>query len=290
MGLLITISLLLASMKGHRWQVDVHMYYFAALALIAIYCDWRAILAATATVAVHHLVLNFALPAAIYPGGADFGRVVVHAVILVAEAAGLGWMAIRLSSALLTSQAALERANAATAVAEAATRAVRAAAEQRERVEAMHREQIERNALEQRKAVDLLADALQRLSNRDLTYRLGARCPSICRHRRQFQLALVQVGDAIQSATVQSSDIARHTNEISSSIDEMSKRTEQQAASLEQTAAALEQITVTGRKTAESATHSPVPWCRTPARMPSAPARCSVRPWRPWADRAKPTR
>src|SRR5579872_3131609 len=68
-----TISLLLASMRGHPWQADIHMYYFAALALIAIYCDPLAIAAAAATVAVHHLFLNYVLPSAIYPGESDFG-------------------------------------------------------------------------------------------------------------------------------------------------------------------------------------------------------------------------
>ncbi|MBH9787809.1 chemotaxis protein, partial [Clostridioides difficile] len=50
------------------------------------FCDYRPILMGTLAVAPHHLVLNFALPAAIYPGGADLGRVVLHAVILLIEA------------------------------------------------------------------------------------------------------------------------------------------------------------------------------------------------------------
>ena len=256
-GLMITISLLLASMKGHRWQVDVHMYYFAALAIVAAYCDWRAILAATATVAVHHLALNFALPAAIYPGGADFGRVVLHAVILVCEAAGLTWMAVRLSTAMHTSQAALEQANAATAKAEAAAEAARQAADERARSEAQRREENERNALEQRKVVDLVADALGRLANRDLSHRLGRDMPEAYSGIvENFNTALAQVGDVIRAVSTQSDDIARHSNEISTSIDEMAKRTEQQTASLEKTAAALDQITATGRKTADNATHA----------------------------------
>src|SRR5260370_34237033 len=68
-GYMMTISLLLAGMRGSSWQIDVHMYYFAALALITVYCDWRAIVAATATVAVHHLGLNFLLPRATYTSG-----------------------------------------------------------------------------------------------------------------------------------------------------------------------------------------------------------------------------
>ena len=44
--------------------------------------------------------LNFILPAAIYPGGADFGRVVLHAVILLIEAGVLIWLAFKLSRAV----------------------------------------------------------------------------------------------------------------------------------------------------------------------------------------------
>ena len=35
-----------------RWQIDLHMYYFAVFAIIAAYCDWRAILLAAAVTAV----------------------------------------------------------------------------------------------------------------------------------------------------------------------------------------------------------------------------------------------
>ena len=51
-ALMVVISLLLAGMSGKAWQLDIHMYYFAALALVAIYCDPWAIIAAATVVAV----------------------------------------------------------------------------------------------------------------------------------------------------------------------------------------------------------------------------------------------
>ena len=78
----------------------MHMYFFAALACLVAYCDYRPILAGTVAVALHHLVLNFLLPAAIYPGGADLGRVVLHAVILLIEAGVLSWLALTLSQSV----------------------------------------------------------------------------------------------------------------------------------------------------------------------------------------------
>lgn len=51
--------------------VDIHMYYFAALALLAASCDWRVIEAGSTAAAVHPIVLNFALPSLIYPGSSN---------------------------------------------------------------------------------------------------------------------------------------------------------------------------------------------------------------------------
>jgi methyl-accepting chemotaxis protein len=91
------VSLLVYQLSGHPWQTDMHMYFFAALATLAAYCDYRAIIAGAGAVALHHLGLNFLLPAAVYPGGSDFGRVALHAVILVLEAGVLIWLALKLS-------------------------------------------------------------------------------------------------------------------------------------------------------------------------------------------------
>jgi methyl-accepting chemotaxis protein len=91
------VSVFVFQLVGHPWQIDIHMYFFAALAGLVAYCDYRPIVAGTAAVALHHLVLNFIVPAAIYPGGADLGRVVLHAAILVVEAGVLIWLAHKLS-------------------------------------------------------------------------------------------------------------------------------------------------------------------------------------------------
>jgi methyl-accepting chemotaxis protein len=91
------VSVFTFQFAGHPWQVDTHMYFFAALACFVAYCDYRPIIAGTIAVALHHLALNFILPAAVYPGGADLGRVVFHAVILIIEASVLIWLAHKLS-------------------------------------------------------------------------------------------------------------------------------------------------------------------------------------------------
>jgi methyl-accepting chemotaxis protein len=104
------VALVVDQLSGHPWQLDSHMYFFAALAVLAAYCDWRVLLIAAAAAALHHLVLNFLLPAAIYPGGADFGRVCIHALILVLETAVLIWLTHQLATLFTLSSAALAAA------------------------------------------------------------------------------------------------------------------------------------------------------------------------------------
>lgn len=51
------------------WRTDMHMAYFAALALPAGFCAPRPILLGTLTVALHHLALNFAAPILVFSSG-----------------------------------------------------------------------------------------------------------------------------------------------------------------------------------------------------------------------------
>jgi len=97
---------------GHPWQLDLHMYFFATIALLAVLVDPVALLLAAAATAVHHLGLNFLLPALVFPDGADFGRVLLHALIVVIETAALVWWARRTLN-LAVSRDAAEAAEAA---------------------------------------------------------------------------------------------------------------------------------------------------------------------------------
>ncbi|MGU3361662.1 methyl-accepting chemotaxis protein [Methylobacterium sp. M6A4_1b] len=95
-------AILLSALAGHPWQIDLHMYFFACMALVVAWCDWTILLACAAAVAGHHLALNIAMPALIFPGGprsADLARVVLHAVILILEAGVLAWVARTIATA-----------------------------------------------------------------------------------------------------------------------------------------------------------------------------------------------
>ena len=127
-GLIAGVSIFTSQLSGHRWQIDMHMYFFSMMACLVAFCDFRIIVAGAATVAIHHLVLNFAVPALVFPDGADFGRVVLHASILIAEATVLAWVAAQLERLFHASAQRAEEAAAAQA-AEAIAHEERNAAE-----------------------------------------------------------------------------------------------------------------------------------------------------------------
>ncbi|WP_159993127.1 response regulator [Roseomonas sp. 18066] len=85
-------ALLVWLLAGVGWQMDMHMYFFAALALMMAWCDARAILVAAFAIAAHHLVLNYVMPSAVFAQGADFGRVLLHAGIVAFQTAVLVWL------------------------------------------------------------------------------------------------------------------------------------------------------------------------------------------------------
>jgi methyl-accepting chemotaxis protein len=88
------VSMLVFSFAGHPWQPDMHMYYFAVLALLAGFCDWRPIVMGATLTALHHLILQYALPAAVFYQGGSLARVLLHAVIVVIETGFLATFAV----------------------------------------------------------------------------------------------------------------------------------------------------------------------------------------------------
>jgi methyl-accepting chemotaxis protein len=115
------------------YMLDVHMYYFAGLAFLSLFCCPVVILFGAGVVAAHHLVLNFVVPLAVFPAGADLLRVVVHAVILTIEAVGLVLVTFHMGRAMQEAGRQTERASRAQAEAEALLGAQRQSAEEQSR-------------------------------------------------------------------------------------------------------------------------------------------------------------
>ncbi len=249
-GLMIAVSLLVAALSGHAWQIDMHMAYFAALAMLIVFCDWRVIAAGTAVVAAHHLLLSLVVPAAVFPGSADLGRVVLHAVILVVEALTLAWAAQTVERTLAASAASLEQAEQALAEAAAAQRAAEAAlssADQARQSEA--RAAHENDALQQtieaeRTAVVAgLAQGLEQLALGNLTHRIEARFPADYEKLRgDFNRSVSQLETAMSGIAAAAQSIRSAGVEINSGSLDLAGRTETQAASLQETAATTEEL------------------------------------------------
>ncbi|AYV46438.1 chemotaxis protein [Caulobacter flavus] len=121
---------------------------------------------------------------------------------------------------------------------------------ERARVEAEKAAKAEEDAV----AVAALAQALDHLSNGDLTFRITARfAPETEQLKTDFNGAVARLEEAMRGINGAAGGIRAGSEEIAQASDDLSRRTEQQAASLEETAAALDQITATVRKTATGA-------------------------------------
>jgi methyl-accepting chemotaxis protein len=97
-------SLLVAAFNSHPWQIEMHFYYFVVLAMLSGFCDWRVLVLAAGLIAVQHMSFNYILPSAIYPGGADFIRTVVHAGFVVIELAMLTFFSWTIRRAFLIAE------------------------------------------------------------------------------------------------------------------------------------------------------------------------------------------
>jgi methyl-accepting chemotaxis protein len=210
------VSVFTFQLAGHRWQIDTHMYFFAALACLVSYCDYRPIIAATIAVALHHLILNLTLPAAVYPGGADLGRVVLHAVILLIEAGVLIWLARKLSHLFETTAQKTVEAQAANA-AESRANAERTETEQRakrERETAMRElaSGFERKISHIVEAVAVAAGEIQGLST------------SISRNGQATTQQTAAAAEASTRASANVGTVASATEELTASIGEIAKQ------------------------------------------------------------------
>jgi methyl-accepting chemotaxis protein len=207
------ISTLVYQMSGHPWQIDMHMYFFAAMAVLVAYCDYRPVIAGTAAVALHHFALNFLLPAAIYPGGADFGRVVLHAVVLLIESGVLIALALKLTELFATAArktAEAESANAAEARANAA------------RIESEERAKRDRDA-----------------ARRDLAAGFERRVSGIV---EAVTVAAAEMENLSASMSKSSADTAMQTSSAASASLEASTNVETVAAATEELTASIHSI------------------------------------------------
>ena len=85
-------------------MIEIHFGIFALLALLLCYEDWRVIVAAAATIAVHHVGVNYLQSTGVQIScmpQPSFALVLLHAAYVVVEAAGLSFLAIMMHNKTL---------------------------------------------------------------------------------------------------------------------------------------------------------------------------------------------
>ncbi len=270
---------LLIAMRGHPLQIDVHMTFYAALALCALMYDVRVIVFGTALVAVHHLGMGLFLEDLVFYGGGGIGRIAMHAVILVVEAASLTWLTLNtqrlLGVAAEKSDEAAGEAAKVKSLAEAADEERRLAAEHRQgtldRLEASFGKVLQRAAAGDfstrvegefgdqvlnhlGESVNRLVETVERgitetgevlaaLADTDLTRRVEGDYEGAFASLKHDTNA---VGDKLTQVMLQlratSRSLRSATGELLTGTNDLSSRTTRQATAVEQTRGTMDQL------------------------------------------------
>jgi len=215
------IFLMVYALRGTAYQIDMHMYFFAALALIAGWCDWRALLAYAGLVAVHHLMLDIVMPTAVFPSAhLDLGRVAMHAVIVVLQTGLLVWLVRRLEAMFLASDHAVSTARSAEAQAQGLL-----VEQQKQKTEEMSK-RARRDALAETFIARMSAVA-QRF--RDFSGDVSAAARGLAASVRETGERTRSAGAAVEEASGNVYTVAAGTEELSASIAEINIRVAQSA-------------------------------------------------------------
>jgi diguanylate cyclase (GGDEF)-like protein/PAS domain S-box-containing protein len=99
------------------WQVDWHLYFFVVFGMLVAYVDWRPIAVAAAVTTLHHLILDALFPATVFPES-GFGRVGLHAGIVLVDALVLFWIVHKMRALFNSRSRAFKKVSAALAKAE----------------------------------------------------------------------------------------------------------------------------------------------------------------------------
>ncbi|MCM0000498.1 MAG: methyl-accepting chemotaxis protein [Erythrobacter sp.] len=209
-------ALLLAMASGSGWIIDMHMVFFAFLAVLAALADWRVIVVGTVVTTLHHLALNFIAPALVFPDGADLMRVVFHAVVVLVEAAVL-ILLCRQFEVLIRSLMDVRSAESALAA----------------------ERSVERETLnsEQRAVLSGLSERLRKLAAGDLSSRLDAPFPGEYDRARGLLNESCAELDKLVGAVAQTADqVATGAHELREASSDLAGKTEQQTAAIESAA------------------------------------------------------
>ncbi len=142
------VMLLVYAYAGHPYQADMHMYFFAMLAVLAGWLDWRIFLPASLAIVLHHLAFSLLQPSGVFLNGNQIDRVLLHGLIVAVQSVALSWLVWSLRQSLEISERERDKADAARTAADEARRHLA--------------ETTERSALVRRQVLHAVADDFER--------------------------------------------------------------------------------------------------------------------------------
>ncbi|MBO6520551.1 MAG: hypothetical protein JJ900_08605 [Rhodospirillales bacterium] len=238
---MLIVAVLVYAFRSHPWQIDIHMYFFAGLAMLLGFADWRVYAVATGVVAVHHLALNFTVPFWVFPQGADFFRVVLHAVIVVVETAVLAIGTLKLVDALDEATVAVRDAEEASRKAEIAQRDAEAALGQAE-VAQRDAEAAGQQAQEaSRRQVEAEAERVRELEliAADFEVQVGGIVKSVNSASASLKALALAMTDASEDVQGSAQNASQTTSSISGNVDAVAEASKELAASVREISAQI---------------------------------------------------
>jgi methyl-accepting chemotaxis protein len=226
-------ALLLYQWTGSDWQIDIHMLFFAMIAVLAVVANWRTIVAGAAVTAVHHLLADLVAPAMVFPDGGGLERVALHAVIVIVETVVLVWVSHSCEVLILDQE--------------------RSCGE-KARLEAEAMAERHRVAAEQDVMIRSLATGLGALSEGNFAWTISEAFPAAYeRIRTDFNAAADNLCGMVRAVSTATNEIHNGSAEIRMASDDLAQRTEQQAVRLDEATGAMSSVTQLVEKTAQGA-------------------------------------
>lgn len=210
--------LLAAVFGGHAFQIDMHMMFFAALAIVSTIGRVSVLVWACVITAVHHLALTLLLPALVYPSvdlWMNVLRTGIHGAIVVIEGAVLAIAMVQRNDVMTEverTSARLETESRMAADAQAESVAAQARADE---------------------VIARMRAALGGLAQRDMTCRIDDPFPAQYEVlRRDFNQTMENLRGAFRGVRDLTGAFLTESAELSRAVEGLSQRTEAQAQSL----------------------------------------------------------
>ena len=215
-------ALLLYAMQGAAWQIDMHMYFFVALASLTILCDVGSIILACLLVALHHLVLAYTASSWVFSGGGALSRVLVHALAVVLQGGILCFIAMKLKDAMkrlrTTRDQIAEFARESRQLAAEAQAALRNAEKERKA-----REQYEINQAKVRQSDFARISNQFETSIREVTQAVSQTAKMLEDSTRAIDRVALQAGDQARDLAHSAEHASRATQAVANGVTELSQ-------------------------------------------------------------------